>query len=115
MREGGNEPEPLEDRCHRIARRIARWNRLRLLPRSGVRLALLVYCFPPDRGNLGTAAGLDVFPSLMEILARLKAEGYAVELPADADALREMLLSGGDPARVAYRSEEHTSELQSLR
>jgi magnesium chelatase subunit H len=39
----------------------------------------------------------------MEILARLKAEGYAVELPADADALREMLLSGGDPARVAYR------------
>jgi magnesium chelatase subunit H len=103
MREGGDEPEPLEDRCRRIARRIARWNRLRLMPRPDVRLALMVYCFPPDKGNLGTAAGLDVFPSLMEILRRLKSEGYGVELPANADELREMLLSGGDPARVAYR------------
>ena len=103
LREGADEPEPLEDRCKRIARRLARWNRLRRLPRREVRLALMVYCFPPDKGNMGTAAGLDVFPSLMEVLKRLHAEGYAVEPPATADALRDLLLSGGDPATVAYR------------
>ena len=107
LREGGDEPEPLEDRCRRIARRVARWNRLRLLPRSEVRLAVLIYCFPPDKGNLGTAAGLDVFPSLLTVLRRLSAEGYATEAPATSDALRELLLSGdsgsGDLLHVAYR------------
>jgi magnesium chelatase subunit H len=107
LREGGDEPEPLEDRCHRIARRVARWNRLRLLPRSEVRLAVLIYCFPPDKGNLGTAAGLDVFPSLLTVLRHLSAEGYTTDVPSTSDALRNLLLSGdsgtGDLLRVAYR------------
>jgi magnesium chelatase subunit H len=107
LREGGDEPEPLEDRCQRIARRVARWNRLRLLPRSEARLAVLIYCFPPDKGNLGTAAGLDVFPSLLTVLRRLSAEGYTAEVPETSDALRNLLLSGdlgtGDLLRVAYR------------
>ena len=105
LREGGDEPEP-RDWCIRSARRIARWNRLRLLPRSEVRLAVLIYCFPPDKGNLGTAAGLDVFPSLLTVLSRLRSEGYTTEVPATSDSLRELLLSGAggsDLAHVAYR------------
>jgi magnesium chelatase subunit H len=101
-------PLPLEDRCRRIARRLAKWNRLQTAPRSEVKLALTVFCFPPNKGNTGTAADLDVFPSLQEMLKRLQAEGYSVEVPESADELRERLLGGnsesfGATVNVAYR------------
>jgi magnesium chelatase subunit H len=103
----GNQPEPMEERCRRIALRLARWNRLQTASRSDVRLALLVFCFPPDKGNIGTAADLDVFPSLFDILSTLRTEGYLVDLPNNAEQLREMLLDGnageaGTLANVAY-------------
>lgn len=107
LRAGSEEPEPLDDRCRRIARRLANWNRLRSLPRSEVRLAFLIFCFPPNKGNLGTAAGMDVFPSLWEILRRLQADGYEVNVPPSHDALRELLLAdsaeGSHVANVAHR------------
>jgi magnesium chelatase subunit H len=106
--ENGDRPAPIEERCGRVARRLARLNRLRGAPRTDVRLALVVFCFPPNKGNVGTAADLDVFPSLLEILAGLKADGYAVDLPENADGLRNRLLEGnstefGSVANVAYR------------
>ena len=104
----GVEPVPLDDRCVRFARRLKRWNRLRTAPRSEVKLALVLFCFPPNKGNIGTAADLDVFPSLWDTLEKLKAEGYCVELPESPDALRDRLIGGnaerfGSPANVAYR------------
>lgn len=104
----GNQPEPLEERCRRIAKRLARWNRLRVAPRAGLRLAVLMFCFPPNKGNIGTAADLDVFPSLWEILSKLRSDGYAVDVPNSPEHLREMLLEGnsgefGMLANVAYR------------
>ncbi|MET0646303.1 MAG: cobaltochelatase subunit CobN [Pyrinomonadaceae bacterium] len=104
----GVEPTALEERCQRIARRLRRWNRLQSEERKGLKVALVLFCFPPNKGNIGTAADLDVFPSLHEILCRLRADGYDVEVPADADALRELLLGGnsesfGAVANVAYR------------
>ena len=108
LRAGANEPVPLEDRCRRLARRLSRWNRLQTAERAGLRLAMLVFCFPPNKGNIGTAADLDVFPSAWEILQALKRDGYEVEVPSSADELREMLLGGnsenfGATANVAYR------------
>ncbi len=104
----GNQPEPIEERCRRIARRLARWNRLRVAPRNELRLALLLFCFPPNKGNIGTAADLDVFPSVLEVLTKLRADGYAVDVPESADRFREMLLEGnsgesGTIANIAYR------------
>ena len=104
----GVEPVALEERCGRLARRLRRWNRLQTAPREELKLALVLFCFPPNKGNIGTAADLDVFPSLLEILRRLRADGYGVEPPGDADALRGMLLGGnsesfGAVANVAYR------------
>jgi magnesium chelatase subunit H len=104
----GNQPEPLDDRCRRIAKRLARWNRLRVAPRADLRLALLMFCFPPNKGNIGSAADLDVFPSMWEILSRLQSDGYAVDVPNSPQLLREMLLEGnsgefGMLANVAYR------------
>jgi magnesium chelatase subunit H len=104
----GVEPVALDDRCVRFARRLKRWNRLRTVPRSELSLALILFCFPPNKGNIGTAADLDVFPSLWDTLTKLKTEGYVVELPASADALREKLIYGkaesfAATANVAYR------------
>jgi magnesium chelatase subunit H len=104
----GQEPVALEDRCTRLARRLKRWHKLQTAPREQVKLAIVLFCFPPNKGNIGTAADLDVFPGIFDLLKRLRDEGYRVELPADADELRERLLGGnseefGTTANVAYR------------
>jgi len=104
----GQEPVALQDRCTRLARRLRRWNTLQTAKPDQVRLAIVLFCFPPNKGNIGTAADLDVFPGVFDVLKRLDAEGYRVELPESADDLRERLISGnseqfGAPANVAYR------------
>ena len=81
---------------------------MRTAPRQDVKLALVLYCFPPNKGNVGTAADLDVFPSVWGTLERLQADGYAVDLPPTADELRDLLLGGnsesfGATANIAYR------------
>ncbi len=102
------EPAALDDRCQRIAARLHRWNRLQTAPRKELKLALALYCFPPNKGNIGTAADLDVFASVFAIVKQLKHDGYEVEVPASADALRDLLLGGNSEdfattANVAYQ------------
>jgi magnesium chelatase subunit H len=104
----GLEPEALEDRCERVARRVKNWNHLRVTPRNQLKIALVLFCFPPTKGNIGTAADLDVFASVHDTLIRLKKEGYQVEVPKSADALRNVLLSGNSESyasnvNIAYR------------
>ncbi len=104
----GVEAVALEDRCRRLARRLRRANRLKTSSRKELKLALVLFCFPPNKGNIGTAADLDVFPSVWETLQKLKADGYDVELPVSPDDLRSELLTGnsekfGATANVAYR------------
>jgi magnesium chelatase subunit H len=98
----------LDDRCRRFARRLKRWHRLQTAPRNELTLALVLFCFPPNKGNIGTAADLDIFPSIWETLLKLKGDGYEVELPESPDALRERLIYGNasqfsSTANVAYR------------
>jgi len=104
----GTEPAPLEDRCLRIARRLKRWHRLQTSPRDELKVALTLYCFPPNKGNIGTAADLDVFATLRGVLERLKTDGYNVDLPDSANALRGLLLDENSDspdaiAHIAYR------------
>src|SRR5215467_11368219 len=104
----GQEPVALEDRCTRLARRLRRWHKLQTAPRDQIKLAIVVFCFPPNKGNIGTAADLDVFPGIWDLLKRLRDEGYRVEVPESADELRERLLGGnaeefGATANVAYQ------------
>ena len=106
--EASNEPVPLADRCERFARRLKRWHTLQTAPRDQIKLALVLFCFPPNKGNIGTAADLDVIPSVWDVLNRIKGDGYRVELPATPDTLRDMLLGGnsesfGATANIAYR------------
>ena len=94
----GQEPVALDDRCARLARRLRRWNTLRNTPHDQIKLAIVLFCFPPNKGNIGTAADLDVFPSVFDLLKRLHDEGYEVEIPDSVDEMRERLLEN-----VAYR------------
>ncbi len=84
----------LEDESALAARRIARRVRLRHKPNDQKKLALVLFNFPPNLGNAGTAAFLDVFASVHKLLGELKAQGYNVEVPADVDALRERVIGG---------------------
>jgi len=52
------------------------------------KLAVTVFSFPPDKGNVGTAAYLNVFGSIYKVLESLRREGYNVgELPANGEEL----------------------------
>ena len=102
------ESVPLPDRVETVADRIAKLVRLRRTPREERRLAIVLFNFPPNAGNTGSAAYLAVFPSLQRVLASLKEQGYRVDLPPSAEALRAMVCDGnreryGTPAAVLTR------------
>ncbi|MFB8790348.1 MAG: cobaltochelatase subunit CobN, partial [Potamolinea sp.] len=51
----------LQDRIEAIAQRAMKWANLRRKPKLEKKVAITVFSFPPDKGNVGTAAYLDVF------------------------------------------------------
>jgi magnesium chelatase subunit H len=69
----------LQDRVEAIAERVIRWASLRTKPRLEKKLAITVFSFPPDKGNVGTAAYLDVFGSIHRVLEEMKHQGYDVQ------------------------------------
>ncbi|HEU4326026.1 MAG TPA: magnesium chelatase subunit H [Roseiflexaceae bacterium] len=84
----------LPDQIERAADRIAKRATLRRKPNAEKRLAIVLFNFPPNLGNAGTAAYLDVFASLHRLLLALRAAGYPVEVPADAEELRRLVVEG---------------------
>ena len=40
---------------------------LQTASRDAIKLAIVLFCFPPNKGNIGTAADLDVFPGLLTV------------------------------------------------
>ncbi|MDC0256656.1 magnesium chelatase subunit H [Synechococcus sp. AH-551-P10] len=100
----------LQDRVDAIAERAIRWSSLRLKPRADKKLAITVFSFPPDKGNVGTAAYLNVFDSIHRVLQEMKAKGYDVQnMPRDAKALMETVindpeaLQGSPELSIAHR------------
>ena len=100
----------LQDRVNSIAERAIRWSSLRIKSRSEKKLAITVFSFPPDKGNVGTAAYLDVFGSIHRVLQEMKAKGYEIKnLPKDGKSLMEELindpeaLKGAPELSIAHR------------
>ncbi|MCS6888168.1 MAG: magnesium chelatase subunit H [Chloroflexus sp.] len=91
---------PAQAEIEQIADRVARRVALRRTPNAQKRLAVVIYNFPPSLGTVGTAAYLDVFASLFNLLQALAADGYRVEVPRSVDELRRLLLADG-PAHGA--------------
>ncbi|MCX8132515.1 MAG: magnesium chelatase subunit H [Roseococcus sp.] len=82
------------ERAGMLAQRVARLIALRRKPRGERRLGIVLFNFPPNTGNTGTAAYLAVFESLYATLRALREAGYDVELPESVEALRARLLEG---------------------
>jgi magnesium chelatase subunit H len=94
----------LQDRVEAIAQRALKWANLRRKPKPEKRVAITVFSFPPDKGNVGTAAYLDVFGSIYKVIEALKADGYAVaDLPDSAEQLMLEVLRN---AQAQYNSPE---------
>ena len=94
------------ERAAKLADRVARLVKLGQTPVDQRQLAIILFNFPPNAGATGTAAYLDVFASLDNVLTALKAAGYAVDAPHGAEALRAAVTEGnaalfGAPANVA--------------
>jgi magnesium chelatase subunit H len=101
----GRDMQAAADRTALLAARVARWVKLRTKPRDQRRLAVVLFCFPPNAGNVGTAAMLAVFESLHNTLQALAEQGYRVAVPPTVEALREAITQGnasryGTPANV---------------
>ena len=93
----------------RIISLVEKTKRLALLRRkcnADKKVGIVLFGFPPNAGAIGTAAYLSVFESLFNTLTRMKADGYAVDVPATVDDLRDAILKGnakqyGQEANVA--------------
>lgn len=83
-----------EERADMLAARVDRLVTLRRTPRSRRKLAIVLFNFPPNAGNAGTAAFLSVFASLHRTLSELAKSGYAVDVPSDVNSLRERIIAG---------------------
>ncbi|MBP2313106.1 cobaltochelatase subunit CobN [Azospirillum soli] len=83
---------PIPDRVAFAADLAAAWVRLGAPPRAERRLALVLSDYPGPGGGIGHAVGLDTPASVVGVLNRLRAEGYAVDgIPADSAALMTAL------------------------
>ena len=71
------------------------------------KVAAVLFNFPPNAGNTGTAAFLSVFESLYHTLCALQREGYTVEVPPTVDALRRRIIDG-NAARYGAAANVHT-------
>ncbi|MBK1716553.1 magnesium chelatase subunit H [Thiocystis violacea] len=112
-RNGGGQEDGARDmhshteRAEMLASRVERIVRMRRTERARRKVAAVLFNFPPNAGNTGTAAYLSVFASLYRTLVSLDAAGYTVDLPEDVDDLRERIING-NAARFGAHANVHT-------
>ncbi|MEA5577473.1 magnesium chelatase subunit H [Anabaena sp. UHCC 0451] len=94
----------LQDRVEIVAQRALKWAKLRSKPKLIKKVAITVFSFPPDKGNVGTAAYLDVFGSIHEVMKGLRNNGYDVQdIPETPQELLEQVIHD---AQAQYNSPE---------
>lgn len=86
--------QPHVERIAMLADRVQKLVALRRSERAQRKIAVVIFNFPPNAGNTGTAAYLDVFASLHHTLRAMQTAGYMVDVPTDAATLRDMLVNG---------------------
>ena len=82
------------ERAAMLAARVSKIVAMRRAARAERKVGIVLFNFPPNAGNTGTAAYLSVFESLYRVLDSLQREGYRVDLPHDVDELRDRIING---------------------
>ncbi len=95
------------ERAIMLAARVSKLVALKRSHHRDRKVAIVLFNFPPNAGNIGSAAYLSVFESLWHTLTAMKVQGYQVEVPASVDALREALLQG-NAAQYGADANVHT-------
>ncbi len=89
---------------------LLKWSNLRIKKNADNKIAITIFSFSPDKGNVGTVAYLDVFDSIKAVLKQFKKEGFDIgDAPDSKEAIMESVLN--DPEawinspelNVAYR------------
>ncbi|WP_019202892.1 cobaltochelatase subunit CobN [Tsukamurella sp. 1534] len=78
-------PDP--ERADRVAGLALRHARLRTVPNAEKRIALMLSAYPTKHARIGNAVGLDTPRSALELIRRLRAEGYDFGPSADIPGL----------------------------
>jgi len=91
---------PDRERCARVAGLAVNHARLRRVPTSEKRLALVFSAYPTKHSRIGNAVGLDTPASALMLLEALRDKGYRIgEVPGlearDGDALMHALIERG--------------------
>ena len=93
-KEGLRHSFAVPERLETFVKNVDNYLNLREKPNSEKRVAIYYYKGPGQ--NAMTAGGMEVAPSLYNLLRRMKAEGYRVEgLPADYKGLEQMIMAQG--------------------
>ncbi|MBR4686204.1 MAG: cobaltochelatase subunit CobN [Candidatus Methanomethylophilaceae archaeon] len=85
---------PIEQRTKDVVEMAIRWGRLRHIPNDRKKVAILFYMYPPQISNGGSAAGLDTFESISNLLKRMSEAGYKLDwVPDDRKDLSDRVMS----------------------
>ncbi|MDY4921179.1 MAG: cobaltochelatase subunit CobN [Phascolarctobacterium sp.] len=75
---------PIDERVERMARKAAKWARLRRKANADKKIAIIFHNYPPRNSNIGSALGLDTIESIRRVLKAMQERGYKVEtIPED--------------------------------
>lgn len=92
--EGLQQPFTMQDRLETFVQTVNNHIVLQRKPNSEKRVVIYYYKGPGQ--NALTAAGMEVAPSLFNLLKRMKSEGYRIDnLPASADELNKLIQRQG--------------------
>ncbi|MGD9627069.1 MAG: cobaltochelatase subunit CobN [Methanobacteriales archaeon] len=88
--------KPIEERVARLAEIVNNWVKLRYLPNSQKKVALIYYNYPPGKQNIASADSLNGPESILTILNLLKENGYNITgIPGNIDELIDLLIKRG--------------------
>jgi magnesium chelatase subunit H len=85
---------PIAERVETMADRVEKMVRMRRTPRSARKVAVVLFNFPPNAGNTGSAAYIDCFTSLYNTMIAMRDAGYTVTVPESVDVLRLAVTEG---------------------
>ena len=92
--ESNRDMQVCAERAEMLAARVERLARLRRSERADRKVGIVIFNFPPNAGNTGTAAYLSVFESLHNVLKGMRRGGYQVDVPDTVDDLRNAIIEG---------------------
>jgi len=87
--------EPIPERIRKVVSLSINWAKLRHIPNSEKKVAIIFHNYPPRNDTIGRALGLDAPVSVHNILRDLNESGYKLgSLPENGEKLIEIIVNG---------------------